>query len=224
MFILYAWVRALEGRTAWALAAGVGLFVATFFAYNLLVLGAFMAPAGLLLRRKGEGCGGWAGLARTSAACLGTWAMLIAGLSAATGFDPIDSLRAAMAHQAAQEPLMNRPWAVCLHWDLYDFFLGAGMMAAPLAIYAAAGASRGPMPERRDSVLTLIGLATVLVVDLSGLLRAETARVWMFMQPLLLVPAGLELARFSGSHRAMIFLIQWIILAALKSKLVFISY
>jgi hypothetical protein len=71
--------------------------------------------------------------------------------------------------------------------------------------------------------LTLIGLATIATVDLSGLLRGETARVWLFLQPLMVVPVALELARLRWSWRLSIFALQWWILLCVKAKMSFIE-
>jgi len=39
-------------------------------------------------------------------------------------------------------------------------------------------------------------------VALTGLIQAETARVWIFLLPLLMIPAGLELSRWPPRLRA----------------------
>ncbi len=69
----------------------------------------------------------------------------------------------------------------------------------------------------------MIGLVVVGIVDLSGLLRAETARVWLFLQPLLLLPAGLTLARLPAGGREGLIGLQWIILVVIKAKMQFIN-
>ena len=37
--------------------------------------------------------------------------------------------------------------------------------------------------SRSGPALAWLGVATILLIDVSGLLRAETARVWLFLQP-----------------------------------------
>jgi hypothetical protein len=73
------------------------------------------------------------------------------------------------------------------------------------------------------TALMLIGLATVLTVDFSGLLRGETARVWLFLQPLLVVPVALELARVRWPWRISLLTLQWWLLVLIKSKMSFIE-
>ena len=74
-----------------------------------------------------------------------------------------------------------------------------------------------------DRALTLIALATVLTLDLSGLLRGETARVWLFAQPLLVVPVAIELTQAPWRWKLSIFALQWWILACLKAKMTFLE-
>jgi len=62
-----------------------------------------------------------------------------------------------------------------------------------------------------------------VTVDLSGLLRAESARTWLFLQPLLNVPTALELSRANLPWRLSIFAIQWWIVVCLKAKMTFIG-
>jgi hypothetical protein len=68
----------------------------------------------------------------------------------------------------------------------------------------------------------LAALATLAIVDLSGLLRAETARVWLFLQPLAVIPAGAELSRWSPGWRAALIGALFFALAAVRARLIFI--
>jgi len=72
-------------------------------------------------------------------------------------------------------------------------------------------------------VLVLIGWATIMVTNLSGLLSYETARVWLFLQPLFIVPASLILSHYRKNTIMLVLLAQWIILSTMKANLVFIS-
>ena len=68
----------------------------------------------------------------------------------------------------------------------------------------------------------MIGFASILTVDLTGLLRAEAGRVWLFLQPWLVVPAGIELARQSFKDRLRILGIAWLLLVVIVTKLTFL--
>jgi hypothetical protein len=60
-------------------------------------------------------------------------------------------------------------------------------------------------------------------VDVSGLLRGETARVWLFLQPLLIVPVAIEISRLRRPWRLAIFAMQWWIVVCIKAKMSFIE-
>jgi len=79
------------------------------------------------------------------------------------------------------------------------------------------------LKDQKPIALTLIGLATILTVDISGLLRGETARVWLFLQPLIVIPVAIELARIRLSWRLALFAMQWWILVLVKAKMSFIE-
>ena len=49
--------------------------------------------------------------------------------------------------------------------------------------------------------LVVLALAQLVLVAATGLLPGETARVWSFMFPLLMMPVGLELARWPMKAR-----------------------
>jgi len=221
MLLAICWVKALEGPGAKAaLGAGAVLFLATFFAYNLLVLGVFLAYYGLywVWRTRDPRT-----LLRISGIVLGTFASLYGALWLATGFHPVEALRRALAVQAVFGAELHRRYWPFIALDLYDFFLGAGMLAFALLLIQLRRQFRHWDARRKDQALTLISLATILTVDLSGLLRGETARVWLFLQPLLAAPVALGLAKAPWRWKLAIFALQWWILACLKAKMTFLD-
>jgi hypothetical protein len=219
------WVKALHepGFGSW-IVAGAILFLTTFLAYNLLLFGAFPVYYGLYWiwraenRREARQV-----LARGTAIVLGTVVALYAVLWAASGYNPIASLQRSLAIQDLFALTMHRPYATFIFFDVYDLFLGAGMLAFLLLLFHWRRQLNSWDPRRPDIAMTLISMATILTVDLSGLLRGETARVWLFLQPLLAVPVALELVRAPWQRRLGIFALQWWILACLKAKMTFLD-
>lgn len=69
---------------------------------------------------------------------------------------------------------------------------------------ARKAASRTPVHPR---VLTNVGISVfqILVVAVTGLLPGETARVWIFLLPLLLLPVGLELSEWKAGPRLAVY-------------------
>jgi hypothetical protein len=56
-------------------------------------------------------------------------------------------------------------------------------------------------------VTALAALAAPIIVALTGLLAAETARVWIFLMPLVAFPAALELARWRLRERVAVYVL-----------------
>ncbi len=224
MPIAFFWIRSLQGRLLDGLWLGITLFAAAFFAYNLLAMGAFMVLYALShLHRSGWRRDSWLALGRSSLLSMSTCFLLFSLLMLLMGYDPIHSFRQALANQGALAARLARPYAACLFFDLYDFALGAGIMAVPLAFFHLRDGLKEFRWDRQEVVLSLVGILTILAVDLTGLLRAETARVWLFLQPFLVLPAALELARSPRVMKYGFFALQWLIVVALKSRMAFIQ-
>ena len=62
-------------------------------------------------------------------------------------------------------------------------------------------------------------LCDPLAVKLSGLLVAETARVWTFMVPLLMLATGAELSQWRAAQRWLALAAMWLLLAVLAQNL-----
>jgi hypothetical protein len=227
MLLILFWCRSLEsGRRTprEAVWLGVILSVTIFFAYNLLTIGAFLAYFSLYwVWRQGWTVRSLTTLLSTSAIVVGVCAGIYAALWLATGYDPIASFLHAVSMQTVNQMLLHRSYLPFALFDPYDFFLGAGMLALPLILFQLIRVLRAVDLMRREIALTLIGLATILTIDLTGVLRGETARVWLFLQPLVVVPVALELSRFTWRRRFVIFAMQWLIVVCLKAKMAFIN-
>jgi len=208
--LLIAWSRAVNGSRAAMVAFGVGAFVALLFSYSFLVLGvAGLAIAGRQPRRA------------VRAALVGA-AVLVAAhvlLYVFTGFDPIATFRAAVANQARLSVTWGRRYLPAVLHDPLDFALGAGWVAALLAVITVVRAWRS---RERDAPAT-IGLLQVAIVDLTGLLRVEAARVWLLLTPFVAIPAGRELARWTEAERRAAYAAMVLLLAALAQNMTFID-
>ena len=151
--------------------------------------------------------------------CVGLYAVLwLVG-----GYDPIASFRHAMANQVILAQETVRPYAPFAMLDPLDFLLGAGVIAAPILCWHLRRVRAAWTVHQMPTALTLIGLATILTIDLSGVLRGETARVWLFLQPLVVVPVALELSTLSRPWKLSLFALQWWILVCLKAEMIFVN-
>jgi hypothetical protein len=223
MLAAIAWVHALRGSRAAAVAFGVVLFAETFFAYNLLAAGAFLAmyAAYFLWRERGD-AGAWRAFLVASAVGLAAFAVCH-GIVWLLGFDPVRTFGHALAMQKLDAATVHRPWSSTVLLDPYDFLLGAGILAGPLIVLHVARIAKSFAAARESSALSLMALATILAVDVSGLLRGETARLWLFLQPFAIVPASRELLRFDARGRALVFAVQWLIVAVMVCRMSFVE-
>lgn len=223
MLLIFTFVQALHAGRGWyryAIAFGAILFLASFFAYNLLTIGAFLFYYSVWwLWKKGAALS----LLRLAAVSISLAAVLYLLLWATTGYNPLAALKHALALQRGNAQVLARPYHVFVWTDLYDFALGAGILAIPILAFRLAKLRDDFSTNPNGTVLMLIGLATVLTVDFSGLLRGEAARVWLFLQPLLVVPVAMELARVQWRWRISILAMQWWLLVLIKSKMSFIE-
>jgi hypothetical protein len=227
MLSILAFVKALSASSFWyryALALGAILFAGSFFAYNLLTIGAFLLYYALWwLWREGRSPAPMFKILSTGAVSLAAAATLYLILWAAAGYNPPAALRHALMAQNSTARWLNRPYWISLLADLYDFALAAGIIAIPILWIHLSKLRKDFKTNPNGTALTLIGLATILTVDLSGLLRGETARVWLFLQPLLVVPVALELARLRRLWLFAILGMQWWILVLIKAKMAFVE-
>lgn len=216
MLGLIFWSQAFD-RPQRAIALGLTAFVATNMAYQFVLLAVpFTLYALAVLRTRGWDVELRRSMLRAAAIAFGVWFGANVVLSFVTPFHPIDSFVAAIARQARLAAFMGRPYWMSIGYDPFDFILGGGVLALPLLVIHFA------REEPRETVITLAGLVSILIIDLTGLIRCEAARVWLFLQPLAIVPAGLTLARFNPAPRGVILGLSSLILIAIVCKLTFL--
>jgi hypothetical protein len=104
---------------------------------------------------------------------------------------------------------------------LTDFLLGAGWIAVPLVVGYAMNRAARPA-DMRASILPWLAVAQIVAVALSGTLRAETARVWLFLLPLLAIPVALELDTWSPRARIGALLAQFALMCSIGGNLWFV--
>lgn len=227
MLIVFAFVRALDSPRMWyvyASAMGAAVFVATFSAYNLLTIGAFPVYYGIYCWwRQGRSGRAAFTVLRTAGIAIAVTASLYLLLRATTGYNAPAALGHSLQAMHGGNESLGRYYRISVFADLYDFLLGTGIIAAPILWFHLRKARQEFHGDPNGIALTLIALATVLTVDLSGLLRGETARVWLFLQPLVAVPVALEIARTRWSWRLALFAMQWWLLVVIKAKMSFIE-
>jgi hypothetical protein len=226
MLLILLWVRALQHAksfSAYGWAGGFVLFIAIFFAYNLLLIGIFLLYYALYwlwtqnwsraaFRKCLVSSGAFSGV------CIGVYA----ALWLVTGYNPITSFLRSYRIQSLLAAALHRDYHIFIVSDIYDFLLGAGVIAAPILFFHMRRLWKRFEFKSPELALSAIGIATIGTVDLTGLLRGETTRVWLFLQPLLIAPMALALSRTGLIGRFSVFILQWFIVACLLAKMLFV--
>jgi hypothetical protein len=216
------WVLAMrDNRLLASTAFGCVLALLLFWSYVQLVLGAFVVLYALdQIAQHGK-----VAIRRFlihSANGLGVVLMIYSILHFATGFNPIATFRMALENQKhlLANLIFPRPYPQGIPADFQDFALGSGWISVPLLIFWILRRNREDPPVRR---VIWVGLFQILIVGLTGLIPGESARVWMFMQPLLLVPIGLELSRWNRWHGGAVFVFLWILTVVMAQNMIFVG-
>ena len=152
----------------------VALAAGSFFSWSLLAVGAWAAV--LTLRRDGL-----RQALALSALLAVTLLAFYALLHAATGFDPIGTLRS--TEEVYRRGIAStRPYWFWLFGSPVAFLVVLGLPLSWLALRALA---RGDAPAL--AIFTVIAVAAVL-----GFTKAETERIWLFLAPFVCVAAAAE--------------------------------
>jgi hypothetical protein len=173
--LLAAWPLAARGWPGRA-AGAVLLAVGSFFAWSLLAVGAWAAI--VTLRRDGL-----KPAIAISGLCATALVAFYALLAAASGFDPIGTLRATEDVYRAGVG-STRPYWFWLFGSPVAFLVVLGVPLSWLALRALA---RGE--TLAVAIFTVIAIATVL-----GFTKAETERIWLFLAPFVCLAAATERA------------------------------
>ncbi len=105
--------------------------------------------------------------------------------------------------------------------DLYDFALGSGWISYLLATFCFKSAFvRGTSEPRLKIALLCVG--QILFVAFAGLIQGETARLWIFMLPMLMVPVGMELENWGIGARIAVYSMLLILTVAVGQSMTFL--
>lgn len=220
MLMIYLWEMSLRGSRHYAIYFGLVLFAATFFAYNLLTVGAFhlLSTSAFLLSHRSV-TERFRIVARASLLAIGTTGACYLALFEIAGFNPFLSFARTLDAHAYLVIALPRPYFVYLFYNFYEFFLGSGIVVIPLLVTYI---RRALGKTGDDAFFSYVGFLAIVIVDLTGLFRSEITRLWLFLQPLVVIPAGLELARLSTAQRFAVFLMLWLNLVVIKANMSFI--
>lgn len=219
--MVLAWSCAVKKQsTAWAMAFGVVLMLATFMSYILLVPGFFLATWTLLHARRYDAAH-WIRLGLLSLLAIGTVGALYATLYAATGFDPIGTFHTASYFAERSLIALARPFPKHMAWDVYDFALGSGWISFLLAGFALMHRFASFSPDARR--LILLGLGQVAVMASAAILPGEASRLWMLLYPFLMIAVGFELSRWPMPARLTVYALLVLITTVIVQNMLFMN-
>ncbi|MEV4414894.1 hypothetical protein [Catellatospora sp. NPDC049609] len=190
---LWLFVRYLRRpHWGWAVGLGAALYLVFFFEPLPLVMGlTFAALAGLALYRRA--LGGF-DLLRLVSLTLAAFAGAYLGMRLLFGYDMFANLAYVLADATDFNERAHRPYDVWVVRNLGDFALCAGIAGCVAVAWAAWDAVRRGV-ARPIAALTLSGLAVLAFLDLVGVNRGETTRLWIFVAVFLQIPVAWVCAR-----------------------------
>ena len=173
--LLAAWPLASRAWTLRVLGALL-LAVASLFSWSLLAVGAWAAL--LALRRDG-----WRPALALAAVCGAVLLVFHAAFAAATGFDPIATIRATGEVYRAGVASIRPYW----YWVLGSPVGFLVVLGLPIAWFALRDLAEGS-PEA-VAIFAVLAIAAV-----AGFTKAETERIWLFFAPFVCLCAARALA------------------------------
>jgi hypothetical protein len=213
------WCAALRtGSILRTIGFALALAAALFVTFNVLVLGVFLVGMTVLMaRRDRPGPARAARCVLVAATCIAAIYLI---LWLITGYNAPATLTSALSEQAklTREFFPPRPYPITVPFDVLDFLLGAGWIAAALLFFYAINRDARPT-EWWPRWAVRLALLELVAVAISGTLAAETARVWIFLQPLLALPVGRELSTWDRASRLGFYAAQFTVMVTVGANM-----
>jgi hypothetical protein len=220
--LLAMWGLALQKRTlAPAILFGLTLAIALFASPLFLSLGVFLGLYTLLYAIQSQ-----ANLRvaiRQVIVAMGILTAFYFLLWAATRFDPIRTYTTISRMHARDLTPLGRPYPQHIFFDLLDFALGSAWISFVLVAMYVGRVGRKIFDAEPQHRLVLLALVQILAISLPGLLPGESARLWLYLMPLLMAPVGLELARWSFAGRFTVYVCVLAITMIIGQNMIFLD-
>jgi len=222
------WALSLKtNQTRYSVAFGIAYAITGMITYLPGVLPIFLVGFAWLQHQSDPQCR-WSRIAWHIAIAAGVFAAFYFVLWATTGFNPISTLRESATQvnilwdkliNIYQYPRHSLPWT--FFTDLYDFALGSAWISfALLGLYLQSAVKTALTPVTR---IALVSVSQFVLIAAIGLLQTETARIWIFMYPMLMLPIGLELAKWRPWQRIAVYAALLLLTAAMCQSMQFID-
>jgi hypothetical protein len=221
--LIALWVLAMtRKRTAFAVLFGLVLSVALLFSYLLLVLGLFIAIWTAIYVFASEDRGGLQAFVKYTIVSLGTLVLVYVLLHLTTGYNAIAMFQSVMGSHDTLLTSQARPYWPPFFWDHWDFVIGSGWVASMLTLMAILRGVSGT----RDLQYWLILLVVlqIAIMPVFGVFRGETARLLIFLMPLIAFTGAQELAKWPFAARMAAFAAAGMILVTVNQNLTYIEF
>ncbi|MBC8449563.1 MAG: glycosyltransferase family 39 protein [Chloroflexi bacterium] len=199
-----AWEGLRQASLRWAVLAGLAYALTLFMTFTVAFLSLFLGLLFLLLWLRGPG-----------RRVRRLWALMAMGvmvvicyfvLAVSTGFNVLACFQRAWELNQTSIAVL-RPYDYWLVGNLVAYAAWLGFASWPLL-----GAQLRQMVQRccrggllqGSEAMLLAAVGTALIWDLSGLIRGEVGRVWLFLVPTLVIPAARRLAAWLAEVRSRI--------------------
>lgn len=225
--LLLVGAAALAARRGWARAAGAGVLAGTACAvtYGYLAALPLLLPAVVTRpetgwRLPGIGLGiEWKKLAAIPA--MGAGFLLPWVALAAFGFEPLPAFFRSMAEHR-EIAVLTRDYATWLAGNPWDFALLLGPAALGLALSAIRAVREGGTRPRIAAAVAVFW-ALLAFLWVSGSVRGEVGRIWLFFMPFAALLAAWAAERWSGrGGRLGLLLAQAVLALVLAARMVFV--
>lgn len=192
---VYLWLLALKGARWWAyLLAGAAAAIMLMWSFGYLALALVAAAAAFAV---------WRPVSppqrpphvRGLAVCVAIFTTVYAVIYFWSGYNILSALPASLEAHRQILAGCGRSYWVWVPMNLYDFllFMGPGLVIVAIAAtYQGLSARRWP-PVGRGFVWGLVLVVALLLI--SGSTRGEVGRIWVFLMPLMALPAARGLAK-----------------------------
>ncbi len=180
----------------WTWAAGMGtlLYLTVFFEPLPMALG--LVFVGLLGWALATGRISGAALRRLCAAAVGAFVAVHLLMRQLAGYDLLADFSYVFVDANNFNGNGHRPYQVWVVRNLWDFAVSAGLASVVLVVACLLDAVRRGL-ARPAAVVAVCAAATLAAVDLIGVNRGETVRLWIFLAVFWQLPAAWLCARTS---------------------------
>lgn len=194
------WVIALTAnRLRYAVAFALILAASTLITWNILASGVILLLLSLYYVRTNRIS--LVRLAIHAITAAATYALVYSAIYILTSYNVIDVFLRSMEIQSVMASEISRPWRFTIFFDIYDFLLGGGFLVGLLMVHGLI--RRGGYAF--EQVFALFVCIQLAILSLSYLLPAETARVWLFLQPFATIAAACQLKELAIRQRLILF-------------------